>query len=88
MELVTVNEDNEKPIYSCPNCYSEDINLNPPSCNNCGADDSDHPKAVQWMQCPECEKRDITVHGTSQTNESEFRLTCNSCDYDVELIWI
>lgn len=85
MELTTIDEDKDKPIYSCPNCESEDIDLGQPVCNECGTDDTEYPKAVEWIQCPQCEKREITVHGVPQGKPADFRLTCSSCDYTAKL---
>lgn len=86
MDLKTVDDSVDNPVFSCPDCGSEDIDASPPPvCNDCGADGNKYDQMVNWIECPDCKERDITVHGTPQYKQTSFRLTCGSCEYEAEL---
>lgn len=91
MNLTTVDEDKLNPIFSCPDCDSEDINASPPpQCNDCGADGNQYDDMRQWIQCPECLERKVNVHGTPVHRNTNFIITCEfeDCEYEAELIWM
>jgi predicted RNA-binding Zn-ribbon protein involved in translation (DUF1610 family) len=87
--LTTLDDEKENPVFSCPDCDSEDIDASPPpSCNECGADGNQYDQMTDWIACPDCGEREITVHGTPQYKDTNFRLNCGSCDYEAELLWM